>query len=70
MIVAGGAVPPTDYPALLAAGASAIFGPGANIPKAAADLIGKLNAKMGYGGAGKEAAEWGSIPRRLWYSEV
>jgi len=55
MIVVGGVIPPSDVPTLLAAGAAAIFGPGTNIPKAAADLIGKLNAKMGYGG--KAAAE-------------
>ena len=30
-------------------GATAVFGPGTNIPAAAADLIDKLNAKMGYG---------------------
>ncbi len=54
MIFGGGVIPPFDVPALLAAGASAIFGPGTNIPKAA-DLIGKLNEKMGYGG--KAAAE-------------
>ena len=55
MIVVGGVIPPSDYAALLAAGATAIFGPGTNIPEAAADLIGKLNAKLGYGG--KQAAE-------------
>ncbi len=55
MVVACGVIPPADYPALLAAGASAIFGPGINIPKAAAELVGKLNEKMGY--KGKEAAE-------------
>jgi methylmalonyl-CoA mutase len=49
MIVVGGVIPPSDYDALYAAGATAVFGPGTNIPAAAADLIDKLNARMGYG---------------------
>jgi methylmalonyl-CoA mutase len=49
MIVVGGVIPPSDYDALYKAGATAVFGPGTNIPAAAADLMGKLNAKMGYG---------------------
>ena len=49
MIVVGGVIPPADYEALIAAGAQAVFGPGTNIPRAAADLIGKLNAHLGYG---------------------
>jgi methylmalonyl-CoA mutase len=55
MIVVGGVIPPADYPALYAAGARAIFGPGTNIPEAAADLIDKLNAELGYGP--RQAAE-------------
>jgi len=55
MIVVGGVIPPDDYDAVHAAGAKAIFGPGTNIPEAAADLIGKLNAQLGYAPA--EAAE-------------
>jgi methylmalonyl-CoA mutase len=55
MIVVGGVIPPSDYPALYAAGARAIFGPGTNIPEAAADLIDKLNAELGYGP--RQAAE-------------
>ena len=54
MVVVGGVIPPHDYEALYAAGAAAIFGPGTNIPKAAASLIEKLNEKFGYS---KEAAE-------------
>ena len=46
MIVVGGVIPPHDYPALFAAGAEAVFGPGTNIPEAAADLINKLNVKL------------------------
>jgi methylmalonyl-CoA mutase len=48
MIVVGGVIPPSDYEALFAAGVTAVFGPGTNIPEAAADLIDKLNAKLGY----------------------
>ncbi len=55
MIVVGGVIPPGDYPALFAAGAKAVFGPGTNIPQAAADLIKKLNAQLGY--AARSAAE-------------
>jgi len=55
MVVVGGVIPPSDYPALHAAGAEAVFGPGTNIPAAAMDLIGKLNAKLGH--AGRAAAE-------------
>jgi methylmalonyl-CoA mutase len=55
MIVVGGVIPPSDYAALFAAGAKAVFGPGTNVPKAAADLLDRLNAEMGY--APKAAAE-------------
>ena len=55
MIVVGGVIPPHDYDALFAAGAKAVFGPGTNIPEAAADLVEKLNEQLGYGP--KQAAE-------------
>ena len=55
MIVVGGVIPPADYDTLFAAGAKAVFGPGTNIPKAAADLLDKLNAELGY--SPKAAAE-------------
>jgi methylmalonyl-CoA mutase len=55
LIVAGGVIPPGDYSALEEAGAIAIFGPGTNIAEAAAGLIAKLNAHLGY--ATREAAE-------------
>ena len=48
MIVVGGVIPPGDYDDLFKAGAKAVFGPGTNIPAAAADLIAKLNAALGY----------------------
>ena len=54
MIVVGGVVPPQDSPALLEAGAKAVFDPGTNIAEAAG-LIEKLNAELGYAPA--EAAE-------------
>ena len=49
MIVVGGVIPPSDYDILFKEGAKAVFGPGTNIPVAAADLLDKLNAQMGYG---------------------
>ena len=54
MIVVGGVIPPADYEPLFKAGAKAVFGPGTNIPEAAADLIRKLNVAHGYT---REAAE-------------
>jgi methylmalonyl-CoA mutase len=39
LIVCGGVIPAQDYDALYKAGASAIFGPGTNIPKAAAEVL-------------------------------
>ncbi len=48
MIVVGGVIPPDDYDALFTAGAKAVFGPGTNIPEAAADLVVKLNDQLGY----------------------
>jgi methylmalonyl-CoA mutase len=49
MIVVGGVIPPSDYDILFKEGAKAVFGPGTNIPVAAADLLDKLNTQMGYG---------------------
>jgi methylmalonyl-CoA mutase len=45
MIVVGGVIPPGDRPALLDAGAAAVFGPGTVIAEAAVDLLGKLSAQ-------------------------
>ena len=39
LVVCGGVIPPQDYEVLLNAGASAIYGPGTNIPKAAAEIL-------------------------------
>jgi methylmalonyl-CoA mutase len=48
MIVVGGVIPPQDYAAVIAAGASAIFPPGTVITQAAASLIEELNRRLGY----------------------
>jgi methylmalonyl-CoA mutase len=39
LVVCGGVIPPQDYPALRQAGVAAIYGPGTNIPKAAAEIL-------------------------------
>lgn len=39
LVVAGGVIPPQDYDALRAAGVAAIYGPGTNIPAAAAEIL-------------------------------
>ncbi|HEY0191609.1 MAG TPA: methylmalonyl-CoA mutase [Kofleriaceae bacterium] len=44
LVVAGGVIPPDDYPALRAAGAAEIFGPGTVIADAAVSLIDRLEA--------------------------
>jgi methylmalonyl-CoA mutase len=50
MIVVGGVVPPQDFDALYAAGATAIFPPGTVIADAASDLLAKLGAALGHEG--------------------
>jgi methylmalonyl-CoA mutase len=49
MIVVGGVIPPQDFDAVYAAGASAIFPPGTVIADAAEKLIAELNERLGYG---------------------
>ena len=39
LVVCGGVIPPQDYEFLLDAGVAAIFGPGTNIPHAAAEIL-------------------------------
>ena len=51
IVVCGGVIPPKDYDMLRQAGVSAIYGPGTNIPAAAAEIIGLLRHR------GLEAAE-------------
>jgi methylmalonyl-CoA mutase len=45
MVVCGGVIPPQDYAPLLAAGISAIYGPGTNIPSAASDIMRLLSSR-------------------------
>ena len=45
LVVCGGVIPPQDYDFLREAGASAVFGPGTNIPKAAAEILELLRAR-------------------------
>jgi methylmalonyl-CoA mutase len=42
LVVCGGVIPPQDYDMLRAAGVAAIYGPGTNIPAAAAEIIGLI----------------------------
>ncbi len=46
MIVAGGVIPPQDYPALYQAGAAAVFGPGTVISEAAGQLLRTLAERL------------------------
>ena len=46
LIVAGGVIPPEDYPALKQAGATAIFGPGTVIADAAVELVKLLAERL------------------------
>jgi methylmalonyl-CoA mutase len=46
LIVVGGVIPPQDYPALYAAGAAEIFGPGTVISDAAVDVIAKIQQAL------------------------
>jgi len=45
LVVAGGVIPPQDYDFLYQAGVAAVYGPGTNIPKAAAEILGLLKAR-------------------------
>ena len=56
LIVVGGVVPPQDYDALLAAGATAIYPPGTVVAEAAVDLLGKLSELLGHSGPHGPAA--------------
>ncbi|WP_461519359.1 methylmalonyl-CoA mutase [Porticoccus sp.] len=42
-VVCGGVIPPQDYQALYDAGVAAVYGPGTNIPKAAAEVLALLS---------------------------
>ena len=45
LVVCGGVIPPQDYDELRAAGVAAIFGPGTNIPSAAAGVLALLRQR-------------------------
>jgi methylmalonyl-CoA mutase len=57
MIVVGGVIPPQDFAAVRAAGASAIFPPGTVIAEAAETLLEDLNRRLGYAQTERPAAE-------------
>ena len=39
LVICGGVIPPKDYDFLKKAGVAAIYGPGTNIPHAAAEIL-------------------------------
>jgi methylmalonyl-CoA mutase len=45
LVVAGGVIPAQDYEMLRKAGVAAIFGPGTNVPKAAAEILGLIHRR-------------------------
>ncbi|MGH7048361.1 MAG: methylmalonyl-CoA mutase [Stellaceae bacterium] len=45
LVVCGGVIPPKDYDFLRKAGVSAIYGPGTNIPQAAAEILSLLQSR-------------------------
>ena len=47
IVICGGVIPQADYAFLQEAGVKAIFGPGTNIPRAAADILGLIRAARG-----------------------
>jgi len=46
LVVCGGVIPPQDYDELRAAGVAAIYGPGTNIPVAAAEMMQLIRASQ------------------------
>ncbi|MET0103837.1 MAG: methylmalonyl-CoA mutase [Sedimenticola sp.] len=47
LVVCGGVIPPKDYQPLLDAGVAAVYGPGTNIPQAAAEMIALIKERRG-----------------------
>ncbi len=45
LVVCGGVIPPQDYQELIDGGVAAIYGPGTNIPHAAAEILGLLRRR-------------------------
>ncbi|MCB1804514.1 MAG: methylmalonyl-CoA mutase, partial [Candidatus Competibacteraceae bacterium] len=46
LVVCGGVIPPQDYQPLQQAGVAAIYGPGTNIPLAAAEVMKLIRARQ------------------------
>jgi len=46
LVVAGGVIPPNDFPILKEQGAVAVFGPGSQLPSCAAELLDVLEAQL------------------------
>ena len=49
-MICGGVIPPQDYDYLINAGVAGVYGPGTNIPTAAAEILGLIRKQR------KEAA--------------
>jgi methylmalonyl-CoA mutase len=47
LVVCGGVIPPQDYDQLLSQGVAAVYGPGTNIPKAAAEMLKLIRERRG-----------------------
>ena len=45
LVICGGVIPAQDYEFLRTAGVAGIYGPGSNIPKAAAEILALLRAR-------------------------
>jgi methylmalonyl-CoA mutase len=45
LVICGGVIPVKDHEGLKAAGVSAVYGPGTNIPAAAQEILGLLTAR-------------------------
>jgi len=45
LVVCGGVIPPQDHEFLKKAGVAAIYGPGTNIPQAAAEILGLIRGR-------------------------
>eukprot|EP00794_Sanderia_malayensis_P003392 gene3392-3882_t len=55
LVVAGGVIPPQDYPFLFECGVSSVFGPGTKIPDAAIKVIDDIEANLAAPGGEKVA---------------
>jgi len=45
LVVCGGVIPPHDHEFLKKAGVAAIYGPGTNVPQAAAEILGLIRGR-------------------------